>query len=252
MASGAIKPTENWNCGEVLESTRFVFGPEREVISIRERLSGEMKYDSGDVLWESSLLLTNYIANNTHLFTSVLELGSGCGLPGIAIAKLSNANRIVLTDLGQATLDNILFNVNENLGEMEISEGYSRVSVCKLDWFDPLSAHLSPFEVVVGSDLIYSPEIVDALVQTIDLMTLPGGQYITVMPDSRRGRDDFIEKMKHKFDIEEEEPVPDHYKRNCLLDGSEDQFLIDFYRLDLDTYRLYRFKRHSLIEDELG
>ena len=57
-------------------------------------------------VWRGALLLADYLLSNADLFTgcTALEMGCGPGLAGIVMAML--AERVFLTDTGDAVLAN--------------------------------------------------------------------------------------------------------------------------------------------------
>lgn len=97
----------------------------------------------------------------------VLELGSGTGLVGIVAACLGA--EVQLTDLAVAMpLLKLNMGVNQHL--VEPSGGSMSCSV--LEWQEPLSSlHGQPWDIVIGSDLVYNaasvPQLTGALQQLI-------------------------------------------------------------------------------------
>ena len=107
----------------------------------------------------------------------VLELGSGCGLVGIALAATCRAD-VVMTDPaievglsseagGGTTLDWLRENVNLNRDVLDQSQGSVRVE--PLRWGDADGENAlhgavgNGFDLVVGSDLLYDPSQYTAL-----------------------------------------------------------------------------------------
>ncbi|OZJ06226.1 hypothetical protein BZG36_00819 [Bifiguratus adelaidae] len=90
----------------------------------------------------------------------ILELGTGTGLVGLVCAKLG-ANTVILTDYHPNVLVNVAKNVSLNL----VREPVTRIGVVKLDWRDVRHSRTDvhgalkePFDVVIGSDLLYEIE----------------------------------------------------------------------------------------------
>jgi hypothetical protein len=119
---------------------------------------------------------------------SVLELGSGTGLVGIAAAAVLGAS-VFLTDLPEIT-DNLYRNASANL-EVSGSNG-GKTTTAVLDWTDPevistvnLVSHVpTEFPVVMAADSIYSPEHPALLVKAIKtwLSTDPAARVILELP----------------------------------------------------------------------
>ena len=97
---------------------------------------------------------------------SVLELGSGTGFVGLALAKLG-ASRVTLTDLPQR-LPILKRNVEENGLE-------DAVSVQALAWGTTSSAIDNEPDLIVASDVTYDAELVPLLATTLAAL-LSGGR----------------------------------------------------------------------------
>lgn len=71
---------------------------------------------TGFCLWSSAPLLARYIMENKEFFAGkrVLELGAGCGLPGLVVARHTAASYVLLTEYQGDTLRNMCYNVRAN------------------------------------------------------------------------------------------------------------------------------------------
>jgi D-xylulose reductase len=106
----------------------------------------------------------------------VLELGSGTGLVGLAMAGLGAD--VILTDMASIHA-NLAHNAEKNAATIEHRGGSARAGV--LDWTDPTVCTLRPdatepsdsesvsskFPVILAADSLYSPEHPHMLVDTI-------------------------------------------------------------------------------------
>eukprot|EP00736_Rhodelphis_marinus_P008758 Rmarinus@m.25300 len=165
----------------------------------------------------------------------VLELGAGCGLPGITLAKLSECSRVVLTDIFEENMENMKFNVKKNSLQ-------SKVEVHRLDWHDK-STWLGPgsFDFVIGSDLVYDTELSPPLLDVIVFHLRRGGRFVYVTTDkanNRAGLDEFLAavdaheglcKVEHSTFL-----APASYKTNPLLDQSDSLADLHFGELSLE------------------
>lgn len=149
-------------------------------LSIHEpALTGD---DLGLKTWAASYLL----AKRLHTFNlplkiadqrlQVLELGSGTGLVGLAMAGLGAD--VVLTDL-PSICPNLAHNAKENAEVVSRNEGSTRTVV--LDWTNPSSCTLfsdaasstnensllEKFPLILAADSLYSPDHPRMLVNTI-------------------------------------------------------------------------------------
>eukprot|EP00884_Botryococcus_braunii_P018180 jgi/Botrbrau1/5045/Bobra.37_1s0011.1 len=121
--------------------------------------------EAGAVIWDAALVLVHYLGPFLKAFFSsesvrrprVIELGAGTGVVGLA-AALAGAH-VTVTDLPHL-LDGILKNVERNqLGE--------RVAVRELAWGEGVERFEPPYDLVLGSDLIYQLEALPSLFRTI-------------------------------------------------------------------------------------
>ena len=99
---------------------------------------------------------------------SVLELGAGCGVPGLAVAMAKAPPRhVYVTDLNPQTVDNVKHNIElNNLGDLS--------SAIRIDWEDKSTWPSEPLDYVIGSDLIYQSSLVPLLVHVILGLLKPG------------------------------------------------------------------------------
>ena len=94
--------------------------------------------------------------------TRVLELGAGCGIVGIAIAKMFMHTQVTLTDLPDATE---LIKVNKQLAD---PDGASHIRCHVLDWDKELPSELmSNLDLVIISDCTYNADAMPSLVKVL-------------------------------------------------------------------------------------
>ncbi len=141
--------------------------------------------------WDGSVILAKYLETLPHLVAdrTVLELGAGTGVAGIA-AGLLGARSVLLTDL-EYTLENLGSNVRDNAQQMErefeqcsdrnnsnannelcsslsSSARYSSpFRVAKLDWADPASYPPEAVDLVLGADIVWLEHLVPDLVRAL-------------------------------------------------------------------------------------
>lgn len=149
-------------------------------LSIHEpALTGD---DLGLKTWAASYMLAKRL-HTFHLVkplsesrSQILELGSGTGLVGLAMAALGAD--VVLTDL-PSIHDNLSRNAKDNSMLIKQNGGSARTGI--LDWTQPASCQLfadgvsaetlestnSKFPVILAADSLYSPEHPRMLVDTI-------------------------------------------------------------------------------------
>ncbi|KAI4691374.1 uncharacterized protein J4E84_003667 [Alternaria hordeiaustralica] len=108
-------------------------------------------------------LLPYGIASEPHL--NVLELGTGCGMVGIAIAQTVSNSKVLLTDLPEAREI-----VERNIDSVVKAPGAS-LSFMELDWDADLPGELQsssePLDLILAADCTYNPDSSPALVKTL-------------------------------------------------------------------------------------
>ena len=115
-------------------------------------------------------ILSDLLSERDLAGSSLLELGSGTGVGGLSAAA-AGASSVVLTD-GSAAVDELL---RENIDANGFGD---RVSTRRLRWGNDdevtSAAALGPFDMIVGSDLLYAPESFPELLETLRALCTPG------------------------------------------------------------------------------
>ncbi|CAK0828992.1 unnamed protein product, partial [Prorocentrum cordatum] len=118
---------------------------------------------SGGVVWETAFFLARYLER--HVLPArggrpaVAELGAGCGLLGLALARLGC--RAVLTEQPAA-----LANLRANVGAYAAAGGARRgaATAAQLVWGNAEDAaavaQMGPFDLVVASDVVFAAPLV--------------------------------------------------------------------------------------------
>ncbi|VFR02178.1 unnamed protein product [Cuscuta campestris] len=126
---------------------------------------------TGAWIWDSALFLSEWLISSPARRASfdfagktVIELGAGAGLPGMAAAAVLGARRVVLTDV-EALVPGLKKNVEANgLGD--------RVEVSRLvwgsgEWPSRLAWLEAAADVVLMSDVMYDAEAMEGLAETV-------------------------------------------------------------------------------------
>jgi len=144
----------------------------------------------GLAMWDACFFLAEYMISRTEIFREkkCLELGSGVGFLGILAAKLG-AERVVLTDMPRV-IPNLEDNVQINM------EGNEHVFVVDLNWEDYDAQHLNFSEFfeadfIMGSDLLYDPPLIDALVPLLNLLLKRNKSCECVLASKKRSKTTF-------------------------------------------------------------
>ncbi|KAJ1291510.1 hypothetical protein BS78_02G320500 [Paspalum vaginatum] len=159
-------------------------------------------------LWPSAATLLRVLPASPRLLPrapplSVLELGSGTGAAGLALAAALPA-RAVLSDLPDA-LPNLRHNAD--LNAHLLAAAGAAASVVPLPWGDAAAmeevAAAAPFDVVVASDVVYYEALVDPLIETLRFFVK--GDVVFLMAHMRRWKrtdNKFFAKARKAFDVE--------------------------------------------------
>ena len=98
---------------------------------------------------------------------NVLELGSGCGIAGIAFAQLWPQCQVFLTDLAEA-MDILESNIAKSTPAVE-----AELNHVILDWEEelPIEIRNVTFDLVLVSDCTYNPDSTPSLVKTLSAIS---------------------------------------------------------------------------------
>ena len=136
-------------------------------------------------VWPASAELALHVADIVR-GQSVVELGAGAGLAGLA-CKVLGAARVVLTDLPE----------NLPLLQRNAARNGLDVSVVAFDWNAP-DALGEKFDVVLAADCVFWPELFEPLLNAIEAVAAPGA-VVLIAVTHRLGRTDaFLEKLRRR------------------------------------------------------
>jgi ribosomal protein L11 methylase PrmA len=136
---------------------------------------------TGGSVWEAAEVLTNLLSEEPARVHGkrVLELGSGCGLSGLAAGALG-AKEVMLTD-------EVLFMAAHNLDANFLDQPslHQRFKLQQLSWGnkDQIAAAQPPFDVILCSDLLYDGGQHKELVDTLIELSSPGTHVLMTTPD---------------------------------------------------------------------
>lgn len=143
-------------------------------------------------LWTSSIELARWCLDKRRLAgTSVLELGCGLGLAGIAAAR-AGAN-VTMTDYEEDALLFARYNVLSN-------PAATLPSLVLFDWRAPVSLGL--FDAIIGGDIVYERRNFAPVLAVIRSMLKPAGYAVLTDPDRGIGRDFLAFASSEGFHVE--------------------------------------------------
>jgi len=146
-------------------------------------------------LWTSSFALARVCLEEESLEgRTVLELGCGVGLAGIAAARAGAT--VMLTDYEKDALTFARWNTDTNL-----SPGQRlRVTLRHCDWRTPGSPGV--FDVLLGADIVYERGVFSPLLHVFRQTLAPGGYALLAEPDRAPGRDFFAFAAQEGFVVD--------------------------------------------------
>jgi predicted nicotinamide N-methyase len=164
--------------------------------------------NKGFVMWPSAVILARHLIKNPSLIqnSTVLELGSGCGLTGLVAAAIG-AKSVIQTDYNDVVLENLKANALLN------TDVTCTVTTSRLDfylqsgdsvsggWYESYSnekdtssnckIRKKPVSVVLAADVICKPTDAIAVSKTIFDCLVPGGKAYVLCGN-----------VKHRFGVD--------------------------------------------------
>ena len=168
----------------------------------------------GGIVWESAFCLAKYLrersvglVRSSKRGKKALEVGCGCGLLGLVLARDFAFDEVVMTDQSRV-LENVT-RENVEMNRKEIGGAATALHVMALDWEveEELKAvsERGPFDVVVGTDVLLGVHLVAPLLRVIE-RTLSDTRksavcYICVQRRSPDAHDEFLRLAGEKFAV---------------------------------------------------
>jgi predicted nicotinamide N-methyase len=146
-------------------------------------------------LWTSSIDLAGWLLEGERMVgKTVLELGSGIGLAGIAAARAGA--QVMMTDYETDALLFARYNALMNL-QPDVFPG--RVRCVLADWRVPDIG--AKFDVIIGADIVYDRANFLPLLTLLQTHLLPGGQAMLTEPDRAIGQAFVAAAGEHRFSV---------------------------------------------------
>ncbi|CAK9053401.1 unnamed protein product [Durusdinium trenchii] len=176
-----------------------------QILRIREEISSE-DMPTGGRLWDAGIALAHWLAAKDNdrsrlVGKTILELGSGCGLPGIVAAHVLGGH-IFFSDK-KAVLPLTALNVAAHCQDLQ-------TSIMELDW--GLEEHRlnalqrldgSSFDVVLMSDLCYTTSALPKLKDTVLQLTRPNAMLVLAhkVRSEERNHENPMKALQPWFDV---------------------------------------------------
>ncbi|CRG96477.1 methyltransferase, putative [Plasmodium gallinaceum] len=205
---------------------------------------------TGINIWESCLIFSKWICDlcleNNFSNKNVLEIGAGSGLASISLFVYSNVvnknnglNNLVISDINLFTLNNISYNINLNKELLDIVDlkWKDKITVCNVDLknkntYIKENNEIITYDCIIGSDLIYSQDMVEPLIYFLNMTLKKNGNFFYVCKKNRDGIHSFLEELKNNNFNLQFYPIPKHYFNNCFINLDKNLFETKFSELD--------------------
>ncbi|GCC35812.1 EEF1A lysine methyltransferase 3-like [Chiloscyllium punctatum] len=146
-------------------------------------------------VWEAGVALCQYFQKEKINFTSkkVIELGSGTGIVGILATLLGG-------DVTMTDKPNILKQIENNVSINIPTACQHRVKVRALTWGEDQTKFPTAYDIILGSDIVYSSVSYPALLETFRYLARQGAT-IYLATEIRKSNDStyFHEKLLPQY-----------------------------------------------------
>jgi len=157
----------------------------------------------GGTLFDGSVALSGYLEgllrDEPEYFTGkdVLELGAGCGFPGLFVGKVGG--KVVLTDLGP-----VVELLQENI---ELNKLEANTKAMSLNWLsDEDLRAITPhkFDYILAADTIYAEDAVEPFLNVCWELSSPSTQILFAHPRARvpAASERFWRMVRDRFSVE--------------------------------------------------
>ncbi|XP_047308203.1 protein N-lysine methyltransferase METTL21D isoform X2 [Impatiens glandulifera] len=166
----------------------------------------------GTTVWDASMVLVKFLEKNSRKgrFSAsklkgkrVIELGAGCGVAGFGMAMLGCD--VVSTDQAEV-LPLLMRNAERNSSRVtQVNpDNFGSIEVAELDWgnMDHVRAVCPPFDFVIGTDVVYSENLLEPLLHTI--LSLSGPKTTILLGYEIRStnvHEQMLELWKRNFEV---------------------------------------------------
>ncbi len=223
MAVVLWKYSNPWLARSKMPVQLFTFAGRLVEISQETEADINVDQNTGLKLWDGAYLLAKYVEAGVECGTDFwggkqcIELGAGCGLVGL-VAWLNGA-QVTLTDL-EDTIPHTEKNINTNMDRWKAKNNlmppYEKLDIKALSWGKENSSTLNrTYDVILGSDIIYHPDTVVLLLETLDVLSTTETKIFIAYKKRGLGEDIFFDKLS-TFSFECSTVSRDNYPQDFI------------------------------------
>lgn len=141
-------------------------------------------------LWEAAIVMGQFLAGQKYgEDASLLELGAGLGVPGLAAAAAGCS--VTLSDYEDLILD------FERVSAA--ASGLDNVEFAMLDWKNP--PEMKQYDIIVGAEILFREEFFEPLLHVMRKMLKPDGVIYLAHDIKRQSLKPFLELAEAEYTI---------------------------------------------------
>ncbi|PID71866.1 MAG: methyltransferase [Desulfobulbus propionicus] len=161
-----------------------------QLLDGKDPLKNSADFPLWNTVWDATVMLAHFFAaQSPKSGTTLLELGSGLGVTGLAAAAAGY--EVTMTDYEQRILDFLQINA--------AASNIEDVTITHYDWFNPTD--IGQFDIIAGAEILYRKEFFEPLHATFTSALKPGGSILLAHDASRQNIAPFFERIQKDFSI---------------------------------------------------
>ncbi|ANB14032.1 hypothetical protein AWJ20_4988 [Sugiyamaella lignohabitans] len=174
-------------------------------------------------VWDAGLATCQWLVDNRTVSQrkllgsprTIVELGTGCGLVGLALSKLFIDSKVILTDLEDA---NEICNRNIQLNIAQTNKrkrDVHNVAFQVFDWdSDETPVEKDKIDLVVVTDCTYNPSSYDSLLKALSIVTRTGTKILLAHKYRDPDEEEFFKRLTFKKLLD---TTVDYYSQSVRL-----------------------------------
>lgn len=163
-----------------------------QILGGKDPLKNPSEFPFWVKLWESAIVLGQLLVDRPHpTGTTVLELGAGLGVPGLAAA--ATGCQVTLTDYEETILN------FERVSAAASGLLTDNLRFAMLDWLNP--PEMERYDVVVGAEVLFREEFFKPLLDVIKKSLKPEGVVYLAHDIGRKSVKPFLEMAQADYTI---------------------------------------------------